>query len=97
MTGVQTCALQIYGKRYSHTVLNDSLDYVKLSEAMGAKAFRVEQKEDVVPVLKEALESDVPVVIECIIQSDDKVFPMVAPGKNIDEAFDENDLKKGKN
>ena len=86
-----------YGKRYSHTVLNDSLDYVKLSEAMGAKAFRVEQKEDVVPVLKEALESDVPVVIECIIQSDDKVFPMVAPGKNIDEAFDENDLKKGKN
>ena len=86
-----------YGKRYSHTVLNDGLDYVKLSEAMGAKAFRVEKKEDVVPVLKEALESDVPVVIECIIQSDDKVFPMVAPGKNIDEAFDENDLKRGRN
>ena len=86
-----------YGKRYSHTLLNDSLDYVKLAEAMGAKAFRVETKEEVLPVLKEALASDVPVVIECIIQSDDKVFPMVAPGKNIDEAFDENDLKKGRN
>ena len=85
-----------YGKRYSHTLLNDSLDYVKLAEAMGAKAFRVETKEEVLPVLKEALASDVPVVIECIIQSDDKVFPMVAPGKNIDEAFDENDLKKGR-
>ena len=86
-----------YGKRYSHTLLNDSLDYVKLAEAMGAKAFRVETKEEVLPVLKEALASDVPVVIECIIQSDDKVFPMVAPGKNIDEEFDENDLKKGRN
>jgi len=83
-----------YGKRYSHTLLNDSLDYVKLAEAMGAKAYRVETKEEVLPVLKEALASDVPVVIECIIQSDDKVFPMVAPGKNIDEAFDENDLRK---
>ena len=83
-----------YGKRYSHTVLNDSMDYVKLSEAMGAKAYRIEKKEDVEPVLKEALESDVPVVIDCIIQSDDKVFPMVAPGKNLDDVFDEKDLKK---
>lgn len=86
-----------YGKRYSHTVLNDSMDYVKLSEAMGAKAYRIEKKEDVVPVLKEAVGSDVPVVIDCIIQSDDKVFPMVAPGKNLDEVFDEKDLIKGRN
>lgn len=86
-----------YGKRYSHTVLNDSTDYVKLAEAMGAKAYRVEKKEDVVPVLKEALQSDVPVVIDCIIQSDDKVFPMVAPGKNLDEVFDEQDLKERRN
>lgn len=83
-----------YGKRYSHTLLNDNIDYIKLSEAMGAKAYKISSKEEAEPVLREALESDVPVVIECIIQSDDKVFPMVAPGKNIDEAFDENDLKK---
>ncbi len=86
-----------YGKRYSHTVLNDGVDYVKLSEAMGAKAYRIEKKEDTLPVLKEALESDIPVVIDCIIQSDDKVFPMVAPGKNLDEVFDEQDLQKGRN
>ena len=86
-----------YGKRYSHTLLNDNIDYMKLSEAMGAKAYRISSKEEAEPVLREALGSDVPVVIECIIQSDDKVFPMVAPGKNIDEAFDENDLKKGNN
>ena len=86
-----------YGKRYSHTLLNDNIDYIKLSEPMGAKAYKISSKEEAEPVLREALESDVPVVIECIIQSDDKVFPMVAPGKNIDEAFDENDLKKGNN
>ncbi|MCI8750844.1 MAG: biosynthetic-type acetolactate synthase large subunit [Lachnospiraceae bacterium] len=86
-----------YGKRYSHTLLNDNIDYIKLSEAMGAKAYKISSKEEAEPVLREALESVVPVVIECIIQSDDKVFPMVAPGKNIDEAFDENDLKKGNN
>ena len=86
-----------YGKRYSHTLLNDNIDYIKLSEAMGAKAYKISSKEEAEPVLREALESDVHVVIECIIQSDDKVFPMVAPGKNIDEAFDENDLKKGNN
>ena len=86
-----------YGKRYSHTLLNDNIDYIKLSEAMGAKAYKISSKEEAEPVLREALESDVTVVIECIIQSDDKVFPMVAPGKNIDEAFDENDLKKGNN
>lgn len=84
-----------YGKRYSHTVLNDNVDYVKLSEAMGARAYRITGKEEVSPVLEEALQSDIPVVIDCVIQSDDKVFPMVAPGKNLDEVFDEKDLLDG--
>ncbi len=85
-----------YGKRYSHTVLDDGIDFVKLSEAMGAKAYRITKKEEVETVLKEAIESKVPVVIECVIQSDDKVFPMVAPGKNLDEVFDEKDLENKK-
>jgi len=85
-----------YGKRYSHTVLNDSVDFVKLAEAMGAKAYRITKKEEVVPVLKEAIAAGVPVLIDCIIDSDDKVFPMVAPGKNLDDAFDEKDLMAGK-
>ena len=81
-----------YGQRYSQTVLDDDIDYVKLSEAMGARAYRITKKEEVEPVLKEAIASDVPVVIECVIQSDDKVFPMVAPGKQLEDVFDESDL-----
>ena len=86
-----------YGKRYSHTVLNDCVDFVKLAEAMGAKAYRITKKEEVEPVLKEAISLNAPVLIECIIDSDDKVFPMVPPGKNLDDAFDEKDLEAGKN
>ena len=81
-----------YGERYSHTVLNDKVDFVKLAEAMGAKAYRITKKEEVEPILKEAIALGEPVVIDCIIGSDDKVFPMVAPGKNLDDAFDEQDL-----
>lgn len=83
-----------YGKRYSNTVLNDQVDYVKLSEALGAKAYRITKKEEVEPVLKEAMAAGVPVVIECVIESDDKVFPMVAPGKDLEDCFDEKDLKR---
>ena len=86
-----------YGKRYSHTVLNDCVDFVKLAEAMGAKAYRITKKEEVEPVLKEAISLNAPVLIECIIDSDDKVFPMVPPGKNLDDAFDEKDLEARKN
>ena len=83
-----------YGKRYSHTVLNDCVDFVKVAEAMGAKGYRITKKEEVEPVLREAIAAGVPVLIECVIDSDDKVFPMVAPGKNLDDAFDEKDLKE---
>ncbi|MFR2487542.1 MAG: biosynthetic-type acetolactate synthase large subunit [Hungatella sp.] len=82
-----------YGKRYSHTVLNDAVDFVKVAEGMGAKAYRVTSKEEFMPVLKEAIGLNIPVVIDCQIQCDDKVFPMVSPGAPIQDAFDENDLK----
>ena len=82
-----------YGKRYSHTILNDQVDFVKLAEAMGAKAYRVTKKEELEPVLKEAMELNSPVVIDCQIHCDDKVFPMVSPGAAISDAFDDTDLK----
>ncbi len=82
-----------YGKRYSHTILNDQVDFVKLAEAMGAKAYRVTKKEELEPVLKEAMELNIPVVIDCQIHCDDKVFPMVSPGAAISDAFDDTDLK----
>ena len=83
-----------YGKRYSATVLEDSVDFVKLAEAMGAKAYRITKKEEVEPVLREAISLNVPVVIDCIIGKDDKVFPMVAPGAAIADAFDAGDIQE---
>ncbi|WP_313130518.1 biosynthetic-type acetolactate synthase large subunit [Anaerocolumna sp.] len=83
-----------YGKRYSQTTLNDKVDFVKLAEAMGAKAYRITKKEEVEEVLKEAISLNTPVVIECQIESDDKVWPMVAPGAPIDEVLTEEDMKE---
>lgn len=82
-----------YEKRYSHTILEDKVDFVKLAEAMGAKAYKITTKEEVEPVLKEAMASGVPVVIDCHIDRDDKVFPMVAPGKALEECFTEEDIR----
>ena len=63
-----------YGKRYSQTILNDNVDYVKLSEAMGATAYRVNQKEEFAQIFKKAMEAEGPVVIDCQIGCDEKVF-----------------------
>lgn len=81
-----------YGQRYSNTTLNDQVDFVKLAEAMGAKGIRVTKKEDVAPAIREAISLKAPVVIDCQIDSDDKVFPMVAPGAAISDAFSQEDL-----
>ena len=88
-----------YEKHYSATVLDDGVDYVKLSEAMGAAARRVTSKEEFEKAFSEALNSKTPFVIDCIIDSDDKVWPMVAPGTPINESFDEEDYnaKQGGN
>lgn len=80
-----------YGKRYSHTILEDKVDYCKVSEAMGAKAIRVTKKEEVDDALKTAIAAEEPVVIEVVIDHDDKVWPMVAPGAPIEDSFDEKD------
>ena len=83
-----------YDHRYSHTVLNDAVDFVKISEGMGANAIRVTKMEEVEPALKEALASDGPVVLDCWIDQDLSVFPMVPAGASIDDVFDEEDMKK---
>lgn len=83
-----------YGKRYSATVLNDGVDFVKLAEAMGATAYRATTKEDFSKIFEKALQCEGPVLIDCQIDSDDKVWPMVAPGAPISDAFDEKDLEK---
>lgn len=83
-----------YDKRYSQTVLNDGVDFVKVAEGLGCKAMRITQKEEVAPALEEAIRAGVPVVLDCIIAEDDKVFPMVSPGSSISEVFDAEDLQK---
>ena len=80
-----------YGKRYSSTILEDKVDYCKVSEAMGAKAIRVTKKEEVDDAIQTAINAKEPFVIEVVIGQDDKVWPMVAPGAAIEEAFDEKD------
>ena len=82
-----------YGERYSATVLNDQVDFVKLAEAMGAVGMRVTKKEEVAPALEKAISLGRPVVLECVIDSDDKVFPMMSPGAPLEETFDADDLK----
>ena len=81
-----------YEKRYSATVLNDQVDFVKLAEAMGAKAFRASTREEFVQIFENARGLNEPVLIDCQIDCDEKVWPMVAPGAAIDQVFDEGDL-----
>ena len=81
-----------YGQRYSATVLNDAVDFVKLAEAMGATGIRATTKEECSDAFAKALNANGPVLIDCQIDLDDKVWPMVAPGAAISEAFDEGDL-----
>ena len=85
-----------YNKHYSATILNDQVDFVKLAEALGAVGMRVTKREEVAPALEKAITLGRPVVIDCIIDCEDKVFPMVAAGAPIEEAFDAEDLKNSK-
>ena len=85
-----------YEQRYSSTTLYDKVDFVKVAEAMGAKAKRVETIEEFETAFKEAVDSNEPYLLDCIIDSDDKVWPMVAPGGSISDAFNEEDLEKKK-
>ena len=85
-----------YQQHYSQTVFEDKVDYCKVAEGLGCEAIRVTKKSEVAPALKKALKMGKPVLIDCIIEEDDKVFPMVPPGASISEVFDEKDLKDKK-
>ena len=81
-----------YEERYSETTLDRPTDYVKLAEAFGAKAFRITKEDEIDDVLRKALDSEGPVLIDYIINSDKKVFPMVAPGAPINQIISEEDI-----
>jgi len=81
-----------YEERYSETTLDRPTDYVKLAEAFGAKAFRITKENEIDDVLRKALDSDGPVLIDYLVNSDKKVFPMVAPGAPINQIISEEDI-----
>lgn len=83
-----------YGQRYSSTILDDKVDFVKVSEGLGVKAVRVSDIDGFRKAFDEALALDAPMVIECVIDNDDKVWPMVAPGDSIGNVFTQEDLDK---
>ena len=83
-----------YGKRYSQTVLNDKVDFCKVAEGLGCAAIRVTKKEEMAPALEKAIAMKAPVLVECVIPEDDKVFPMVPAGAPIADVFDGDDLAK---
>ena len=83
-----------YGQRYSQTVLNDGVDFCMVAKGLGCEAIRVTKKEEIGEAVLKAIEMKKPVLIECVIQEDDKVFPMVPAGAPISEVFDAKDLEK---
>jgi acetolactate synthase-1/2/3 large subunit len=81
-----------YGERYSQTTLSDEMDYLMIARGFGCETFRIESVGDIEPVLAQAFASQKPVVIDCSIHTDDKVWPMVAPGRPIDDVLFEHDV-----
>jgi acetolactate synthase-1/2/3 large subunit len=86
-----------YGKRYSQTVFDDKIDYCKVAEGLGCTAIKITRKEEAGPAIQKALSINGPVVLDCMIEADDKVFPMVPAGAPISDAFDAKDLAAKEN
>lgn len=74
-----------YDKRYSQTTLERPTDYVKLAEAFGAEGYEICGEEDMEQVLRKALLSPGPAVVNCRISRDVNVLPMVPQGGAIDD------------
>lgn len=82
-----------YEERYSYTTLQDKVDFVKVAEGLGVQAKKITDIEQFKDAFKEALNAGEPVVFDCHIDLDDKVWPMVNPGGSIEDAFDKSDLE----
>lgn len=84
-----------YQGRYSSTILNDGVDFVKVAQALGAEGIRVSKLSELKNAIKKAISLGKPVVLDCQVDQDDKVFPMVPAGAPIEEVFDQDDYKGG--
>lgn len=78
-----------YDERYSETTLDTEIDWVALAQAYGVKGMRMTEEDDPETVISAAVSLKAPVVIDCEIPLDNKVYPMVAPGASIEEMIEE--------
>lgn len=76
-----------YDKRFAATTLSNDIDYVQFANSLGAKGYNITKPEDIDTVIKSALEDDKTTIVNCIVGQDNCVYPMVPPGKAIDEAI----------
>ncbi len=74
-----------FEERYSQSVFSHQPNFVKLAESYGIKGYQVKTQEEADAVLKEALTSDEPVLLDCWVNPKENVYPMVAPGKGLHE------------
>lgn len=74
-----------YEGRYSQSLMPVQPDFVKLAEAYGVKGYRINNHEEALSILEEALNSDEPVVIDARVKQLENVYPMVPAGKSLDE------------
>ncbi|MFV0351154.1 MAG: biosynthetic-type acetolactate synthase large subunit [Oscillospiraceae bacterium] len=82
-----------HGQRHSSTTLNRKTDYVKLAEAFGAEGLRIKNAADIKPILQQASQANGPVVVDCIIPKDEGAFPIIPPGKTMDDIiYDYSDI-----
>ena len=78
-----------YARRFSQTIVSKKTDYVKFAESFGAVGLKIESEEEIVPVLKRALSTPTPVLVDCRISEDENVLPMIKPGQTYDTIMTE--------
>ncbi|RUL52181.1 biosynthetic-type acetolactate synthase large subunit [Lysinibacillus antri] len=74
-----------YEGRYSQSLMPVQPDFVKLADAYGIKGYRIHTLDEAREIFEEALNSDEPVVIDCRVKQLENVYPMIAPGKALNE------------
>lgn len=86
-----------FNKHYSNTVLNRKTDFVALAKAFGADGEKADTIEKLHEALEKAFKSEVPFVVECMIDKDEFVLPMLPPGGSMDDIITKVDLGGGEN
>lgn len=84
-----------YDGRYSATEIARKTDFVKLAEAFGATGLRIERRSDIRPVLEKAFAQKGPCVVDCVIDSQDRVFPIIPPGGGAEDMIFTEDMFEG--